>query len=101
MSNHNHKAKVKLARKMRSSYDDYQKASTFDTQTWKKRKEQRAEKLARRIKKVKDRKIERLSKQEETNTSNPIKKKLSQAEIKQIRRKRKLLKITNKLKSIV
>jgi len=70
---------------------------------WLKKKEMIAKKVANKIAKVKARKAERLAKQiaEGIETNKKDKKKLSPAELKQIRKRVKRIKFNNKIKELI
>jgi len=70
---------------------------------WLKKKEMIAKKVANKIAKVKTRKAERLAKQiaEGIETNKKDKKKLSPAELKQIRKRVKRIKFNNKIKELI
>ena len=92
--------KKTFARRLRTNEEIKKNTPIFQTKAWEQRKQARADKLANRIAKTKERKMERLAKLEAVN--KPIKKKkLSFAEQRQIRRKAKRIKFVNKIKNLI
>jgi acetyl-CoA carboxylase alpha subunit len=92
--------KKTIARNLRTKQEVIDKVPIFQCNGWEKQKEAKANKLANRIKKVKDRKIERLAKIEAEGTPTP-KKNTTPAERKQIAKRAKRIKFANKIKKII
>lgn len=94
--------KKTLARKLMSNEEKEKKTPVFLTENWKLRAEARRSKVADRIAKVRARKIKRMAEAEAKglDTAARLKKKITPAEMKQIRRKAKLIKFTAKIQRI-
>ena len=94
-------SKLKLARTLRTQQEIIDKVPVFQTVVWEKRKAQISDRLENKIKKNKERKLERLAKLEVEGKPQKKSKKLTIAEQRTLKRKIKRKKFAKKLKSII